>query len=56
MGQGRTGTILASYLIRSGQPVATVLAELRARCPGAISSREQAAALHAFAARRDWMV
>ncbi len=56
MGQGRTGTILAAYLIRNGMTAAEALAEIRRRCDGAISSHEQEAALHAFARRRDWVV
>ena len=56
MGQGRTGTVLAAYLIRGGLSADDALAEVRAICPGAISSAEQEAALHAFAARRDWII
>ena len=56
VGQGRTGTILSAYLIRSGMDVAAALAAVRARCPGAVESEEQVAALHAFAQRRDWLV
>src|SRR5579859_2138005 len=56
MGQGRTGTVLAAYRIRAGRAVPDALAELRAICPGAVSSPEQERALHAFARRRDWIV
>lgn len=56
MGQGRTGTVLAAYLIRGGLPPEEALAELRAVCPGAVGATEQEAALHDFAARRDWIV
>ncbi len=56
MGQGRTGTVLAAYLIRAGWDLADALAEVRAICPGAIGSAEQEEALHAFAARRDWII
>lgn len=56
MGQGRTGTILAAYLIRDGASPGTVLAELRAVCPGAVENPLQEAALAEFATRRGWMV
>lgn len=56
VGQGRTGTVLAAYLIRSGDTTAAAIARLRALSPGAIGAPEQEKALHAFAARRDWLV
>lgn len=56
MGQGRTGTILAAYLIRSGVPVADAIARLRIICPGALSSPPQERALAAYYDRRDWML
>jgi len=56
VGQGRTATILAAYLIRGGTEPGDAIDRLRAICPGAIGSPEQERALHAFAARRDWMV
>jgi atypical dual specificity phosphatase len=56
MGQGRTGTVLAAYLIRSGRTVGEAVRELRAICPGAIGAPEQERALEAFARRRDWIV
>jgi atypical dual specificity phosphatase len=56
MGQGRTGTVLAAYLIRGGSSADDALRHLRAICPGAISSKEQEQALHAFADRREWLV
>lgn len=56
MGQGRTGTVLAAYLIRGGLPAEEALSELRAVCPGAVGAREQEVALHDFAARRAWIV
>ena len=56
MGQGRTGTVLAAYLIRGGLSPGEALAEVRAICPGAIGSAEQEEALRAFAARRDWII
>lgn len=56
MGQGRTGTILAAYLIRAGRSVPDALAEVRDVCPGAVETPEQQRALHAFAQRRDWIL
>ncbi len=56
VGQGRTGTVLAAYLIRSGAAPQDAIARLRQVCPGAIGNPEQERALHAFARRRDWIV
>lgn len=56
MGQGRTGTVLAAYLVRGGATAESALRELRAVCPGAVGSPEQERALHAFESRRDWIV
>ncbi|HEX5157454.1 MAG TPA: dual specificity protein phosphatase family protein [Ktedonobacterales bacterium] len=56
MGQGRTGVILAAYLVRLGVTPAQALARVRAVCPGAVENREQEHALDAFASRRDWII
>lgn len=56
VGQGRTGTILAAYLIRGGLSPDEALRRVRAACPGAVENDEQQRALAAFAARRDWIV
>lgn len=56
MGQGRTGTVLAAYRIRSGATPERALAELRALCPGAVGSLSQEQALHAYFRRRDWII
>ena len=55
VGQGRTGTILAAYLIRGGLDADEALREVRAVCPDAVGSAEQEAALRAFAAQRAWV-
>lgn len=55
-GQGRTGAVLAAYLIRQGSTSVAALAEVRARCPGAVSSDGQERALHRFAESRDWIL
>lgn len=56
VGQGRTGTILAAYRVRTGAGVDAALRELRGLCPGAVGSPVQEQALHAFARRRDWII
>lgn len=56
VGQGRTGTILAVYLIRGGLTPDEALRRLRAACPGAVEAPSQQYALRAFAERRDWVV
>ena len=56
VGQGRTGTILAAYLIRGGLTPEEALRRVRAVCPGAVESAEQQRALAAFAERRDWIM
>jgi atypical dual specificity phosphatase len=55
-GQGRTGTILAAYLVRQGMEPANAVSHLREICPGAIEAKEQERALEAFAKRRDWIL
>ncbi len=56
MGQGRTGVVLAAYLVRMGAAPAQALARVRTVCPGAVGVSEQERALDAFAMRRDWIV
>jgi protein-tyrosine phosphatase len=56
MGQGRTGTVLAAYLIRAGASAEEALARVRAICPGAVGVPQQERALMAYARRRDWVV
>ncbi len=56
MGQGRTGTVLAAYLIRGGLSPDRAIEKLRRLCPGAVGSPVQEQALAAFARRRDWIV
>jgi atypical dual specificity phosphatase len=55
-GQGRTGTVLATYLIRGGQTSSRAIAAVRFVCPGAIEASRQEAALAAWAAERPWMI
>ncbi len=56
VGQGRTGTVLAAYLIRGGLSPEAALSEVRAVCPEAVGSPSQEVALRDFAARRAWLV
>lgn len=56
VGQGRTGTVLAAYLIRGGLSADLALREVRAVCPGAVGSPTQEEALRDFAARRAWLL
>jgi atypical dual specificity phosphatase len=55
-GQGRTGTVLAAYLIRGGLTAAEAIAEVRSVCPGAIEADRQREALIDWAADRPWMI
>ena len=56
VGQGRTGCVLAAYLIRSGSPPEQAVQRLRSVCPGAIAAPEQESALYAYALHRDWLI
>lgn len=51
-GMGRTGTILACYLVAHGMGAADAIARLRALRPGSIETPEQEAAVVAFTAMR----
>lgn len=56
VGQGRTGTILAAYLIRGGHSVAESLEAVRAVCPRAVENERQERALTEFATERGWLI
>lgn len=56
VGQGRTGTILAAYLVRAGFTPTDAIQRIRTLRPGSIESSEQERAIVAFARRRDWIV
>jgi atypical dual specificity phosphatase len=49
-GLGRTGTLLACYLIRQGASPEDAIRRVRHLRPGSIETREQISAIHAFAA------
>lgn len=55
-GQGRTGTVLAAYLIRGGLSADEAIAEVRSVCHGAIEAETQTAALAVWAAERPWLI
>jgi atypical dual specificity phosphatase len=55
-GQGRTGAVLAAYLVRDGMAPGEAIEHLREMCPGALSAPEQETAIEAFGERRDWVM
>jgi atypical dual specificity phosphatase len=50
-GLGRTGTLLATWLVAQGLPPAQAIAQIRQLRPGSIETPEQEAAVHGFAKR-----
>lgn len=55
-GQGRTGSVLAAWLIRDGLGAADAIATVRKACPGAVEAAAQEAALRDLARERPWLV
>ncbi len=55
-GQGRTGSVLAAWLIRDGRGALDAIAAVRESCPGAVEAAAQEAALRDFARDRPWLV
>lgn len=51
-GIGRTGTMLATYLVHEGRSAEEAIAAVRAARPGSIETMQQEAAIHDFASRR----
>jgi atypical dual specificity phosphatase len=51
-GLGRTGTVLAAYLVAKGQNAAGAIAKVRRLRPGSIETDEQVEAIELFARRR----
>ena len=49
-GIGRTGTMLAAYLVRQGYGAREALAQVRSKRPGSVETQEQEAAIFAYAA------
>ena len=56
MGMGRTGTVLAAYLIRHGATPDDAIRQIRGLCAGAICTEGQERALANFAAERAWII
>lgn len=50
-GLGRTGTLIAAWLVAQGSTVAAAVATVRERRPGSIETREQVLAIEGFASR-----
>ncbi|MDA0747527.1 MAG: dual specificity protein phosphatase 23 [bacterium] len=53
MGQGRTGTMLACYLVHTGNSAAEAIRTVRTMRPGSIETREQEATVFAYARHLD---
>jgi atypical dual specificity phosphatase len=51
-GMGRTGTMLACYLVHQGYDPDRAIAEVRALRPGSIETSEQSAIIHRYAQAR----
>lgn len=49
-GLGRTGTVVAAWLVRHGRTAAEAIREVRRRRPGSVETREQEQAVARFAA------
>jgi atypical dual specificity phosphatase len=50
-GLGRTGTLLAAYLVSTGAEADEAIARIRTVRPGSVETLEQEQAVHAYAAR-----
>ncbi|CAA9575941.1 MAG: hypothetical protein AVDCRST_MAG59-4180 [uncultured Thermomicrobiales bacterium] len=55
-GQGRTGSVLAAWMIRDGLAPAAAIARLRGICPGAVEAAAQVRALEEWGRARSWLV
>ena len=51
-GMGRTGTVLAAYLVAKGQSASNAIAKIRRLRPGSVETDDQVAAVELFARRR----
>ena len=51
-GLGRTGTVIAAWLVRRGRSAREAIAEVRRARPGSVETREQEAAVIAYANSR----
>ncbi len=48
VGKGRTGTMLAAYLVHTGMTAAAAIARIRQLCPGSIETAAQEAAVEEY--------
>lgn len=55
-GQGRTGSVLAAWMIRAGEAPTAAIARLRTICPGAVEATAQVRALEDWSRARSWLV
>lgn len=55
-GQGRTGSVLAAWLIRGGLEAPAAVARLRGICPGAVEAAAQVRALEDWGRERPWLI
>jgi atypical dual specificity phosphatase len=51
-GLGRTGTVLAAYLVAKGQTASNAIAKVRRLRPGSVETDEQVAAVELYARRK----
>ena len=51
-GRGRTGTVIACYLVHQGYAPAEAIAHVRARRPGSVETGEQQAIVYTYARHR----
>ena len=51
-GLGRSGTLLAAYLVRLGSDADDAIAQVRGMRPGSVETADQETAVHRFAQRR----
>jgi atypical dual specificity phosphatase len=51
-GLGRTGTVLAAYLVAGGEEARAALARVRELRPGSVETADQERAIEAYARRR----
>jgi atypical dual specificity phosphatase len=51
-GRGRTGTVLAAYLVSTGQTAADAIARIRELRPGSVETPDQEEAIERYARRR----
>ena len=53
-GLGRTGTLLAAFLVSQGATAEEAIERVRSVRPGSVETLEQEQAIHAYAQRAGW--